>query len=137
PIHFGMVVIGKDTQVRSLEEDARAAAEAEIPVSEVIRSAVRKTPVPLEMPTPAGHGPLLTWSAANEYGVFGYEVYRAESASGPFRRMTENFILRLDESATVGSVYRWRDTSAKSNLTYYYYVGLVFEDGRRREFTAP
>jgi len=137
PVHFGMVVIGKDTQIRSFEEDLKAASEAEPAVSDLLKSAIRKPVAPLEMPKPEGNGPLLTWQAANENGVYGYEVYRGITATGPFSRVSEKFVERLDRTGLAGSIYRWRDTNAKSGVTYYYYVGIVFEDGRRREFTAP
>lgn len=137
PIHFGMVVVGKDTQIRSFEEDQKAAAEAEPAVSDLLKSAIRKPAAPLEMPKPPGTGPLLTWQATNEYGVFGYEIYRGPSKSGPFERVSDQFVKRLDVSGNVGSIYRWRDVTAKSGATYYYYVGIVYEDGRKRDFTTP
>jgi hypothetical protein len=137
PINFGAVVIGRDTQIRSFEEDQKAAAAAEPAVSDLLKNAIRQPAKPVEMPAPAGAGPLLTWQVTNEYGVFGYEVYRGDSSSGPFRRVTDDFIRRLDYSGQVGSVYRWRDASAVAGKSYYYYVGLVYEDGRKREFTTP
>lgn len=137
PLNFGMVVIGKGTQIRSMDDDLKTAAETQAPVSDVLKNAIRKPVAPLEMPRPPGNEPLLTWQAANEYGVFGYEIYRGRSKSGPFERVTREFIRRLDASGQVGSVYRWRDTSAKAGTTYFYYVGLVYEDGRKSEFTTP
>lgn len=137
PIEFGMVVIGKDTQIRSFEEDLKAAESTEPAVSDLLKSAIRTPALPLEVARPPGTGPLLTWQAANEYGVFGYEVYRSVSKNGPFERVTSTFVRRLDSSGQVGSIYRWRDTSAVPGTTYYYYVGLVYEDGRKSEFTTP
>ncbi|MEZ5462439.1 hypothetical protein [Dokdonella sp.] len=137
PIEFGALIIGKDTQIRNLDDDLRASAEAEPQVSDVIRNAIRKPPQPLEMPAPEGKGPLLTWQASNEYGVWGYEIFRGSSKDGPFKRVSHDFIKRLDSSGEIGSIYRWRDMDAESGTTYYYYVGLVYEDGRKREFTTP
>ena len=137
PIEFGVVVIGKGTQIRSFEDDLKMASEAQPPVSDVLKSAIRKPVTPFEMPRPPGSGPLLTWQATNEYGVFGYEIYRGLSKTGPFSRVTREFVKKLDVSGKMGSVYRWRDSSAKAGTTYFYYVGLVYEDGRKREFTTP
>lgn len=137
PIHFGAVVIGKDTQIRNLEEDMKASAALEPPVSSILQRATQVPVRPLEMPKPGGDGPLLTWQATSEYGVFGYEVYRAESKDGPFKRVGEGIIPRLDKSFDKGSIYRWRDADYESGKTYWYYVNVVMENGTKREFTTP
>lgn len=45
PIRFGAIVIGKDTQIRNLNEDMKAAADMEEPVASILKSAVQ-TPLP-------------------------------------------------------------------------------------------
>ncbi len=137
PIHFGAVVIGRDTQIRNLDDDMKAAASIEPSVTSLLRNATQAPVKPLEMSKPAGSGPLLTWQAAHEYGVYGYEVYRAESKEGQFRRVSPGIIPRLDKSSKKGSIYRWRDADYQSGKTYWYYVNVVMESGSKREFTTP
>lgn len=137
PVDFGAVVIGKDTKIRNLAEDMRAAANAEAPISSMLQNAIQVPVSPLEMVPPLGSGPLLTWQAAHEGGVYGYEVYRADAQDGPFKRVSSGIIPRLDQSGNQGSVYRWRDADYQSGETYWYYVNVVMESGSKREFTTP
>lgn len=135
-VRFGALGIGKDTKIMDLAEELERERTSEKPVSTVLRNAIQKPPVPLEMPKPEGNGPLLTWKSAYENGVYGYEVYRSEAKGGPFQRVSAGIIERLDQSGKLGSVYRWRDANFESGKDYWYYVNLVMNDGSKRTFTS-
>lgn len=136
-VRFGALGIGKDTQIMDLAEELNKASTAEASVTDTLKQALQQPLPPLEMPRPEGKGPLLTWQAAHEFGVYGYEVYRADAQDGPFKRVSSGIIPRLDQSGNQGSVYRWRDGDYKSGSTYWYYVNVVMENGSKREFTTP
>lgn len=89
------------------------------------------------MQNPAGEGPLMKWQAAYEYNVYGYEIYRASEEGGPYARINEKIVPVLDDSAQVGSIYRWRDNSAVSGETYWYYIGLVKANGIKSVLSNP
>ena len=135
-VRFGAMGIGKNTQVKDLAEELKKAAEVEPSVSSVLQQAMQKPISPVEMPHPVGNGPLLTWSATHENGVYGYEVYRSSSQDGSFRRVSSGIIPRLDQTGKQGSVYRWRDGDYESGKTYWYYVNLVMQKGAKRKFTS-
>lgn len=137
PLRFGAIVIGENTQVRDFEADMRAAAAREVPVSSMLKSATTKTPDPLESPMPQGSGPLLKWQAVREGGIYGYEVYRSAAAGGPFVRVNDAIIRVLDNGGEIGSAYRWRDTSAEPEKGYWYYIGTVYNDGKKSKMSEP
>ncbi len=135
-VRFGALGIGKDTQIKDLAEELKKASEVEPSVSTVLQQAMQQSTSPLELPRPDGNGPLLTWTAAHENGVYGYEIYRSGSQDGSFHRVSSGIILRLDQTGIQGSIYRWRDTDYESGTTYWYYVNLVMENGTKRRFTS-
>ncbi len=75
------------------------------------------------------------WSTASELDNFGYDVYRAESPDGPFRRLTEE---PVEGAGTSDEVHRYHfvDETIDPTKTYYYYVESVSMSGVRERFTA-
>jgi hypothetical protein len=140
-VRFGAIGIGKNTQIRSLADDLKAAQEESKSISSVLQSSVERSstnkPVPSTMPTPEGTGPLLKWQVANEYDIYGYEIFRSDSEKGPFSRVSSRIIERLEGDPEVGSIYQWRDASATSGKTYWYYINIVYNKGRKQQFTNP
>lgn len=137
PIRFGVIVIGKETKILDLNEEMKAAADVTPPVTSILQSSV-KVPVPArEMPDPAGNGPLLKWQATHEFGVYGYEIFRATEEKGQYVRMNQTIVPVLDESGEVGSIYRWRDVTATPGKDYWYYIGIVNTDGRKNTLSTP
>ncbi|MBX3696673.1 MAG: hypothetical protein KF811_02600 [Dokdonella sp.] len=140
-VRFGAIGIGKNTQIRSLADDFKAAQEDQKSISSVLRSSVAKAPVtkavPATMSTPEGTGPLLKWQVTNEYDIYGYEIYRSDAESGPYERVSEKIIERLEGDPEAGSIYQWRDNSAKAGQTYWYYIDIVYNRGRKQQFTSP
>lgn len=136
PIYFGGTVIGKNMQIRNLNEALENAKKQPASISSVLKSAtnVKK---PLEMPVPDGSGPLITWKVAGEESVYGYEIYRSGSESGPFARINKDILRRIDVTGEQGSIYRWRDNEAVSGKEYWYYVGIVYSSGEKKNLTNP
>ncbi|WP_395376222.1 hypothetical protein [Marinicella sp. W31] len=78
----------------------------------------------------------LKWRTASEYRNFGYDVYRSESLSGPFKRITQTPIPGAGTTDQI-SLYEYIDTSAKKRQRYYYFIESISEDGTRNQFTQP
>ncbi len=140
-VRFGAIGIGKDTQIRSLADDFKAAQEESKSISSVLQSSVAKAPseglVPATMLTPDGTGPLLKWQVTNEYDIYGYEIYRSDAEKGSYSRVSAKIIERLEGNPEAGSIYQWRDSSAKSGNIYWYYISIVYNKGRKQQFTSP
>ena len=135
PIPFGAAIIGKDTVVRDLEKEIEASRSSPAALSSALKSSVVSS-APLEMAIPRGDGPLLKWEMTNESTIFGYEIYRSSSANGPFARINSVIIPRLSDDAAISSVYRWRDSDAKSGNEYWYYIGVVYLNGRKESLSG-
>lgn len=137
PIRFGIIVIGKETKILDLNDEMKAAADVQPPVASILQSSVKGPTPAREMPDPPGAGPLLKWQATHEFGVYGYEVFRATNENGPFVRMNKQIVPVLDESGEVGSNYRWRDTTATTGADYWYYIGIVNTNGGKSALSTP
>lgn len=139
-IRFGALGIGKDTQIRDLAEDMKAREAQPKSISSVLQTSVTLPSAakqPAQTKTPDGKGPLLRWQVANEYDIYGYEIYRSDSEKGQFQRISQRIIQRLEGDPEAGSSYQWRDNSAQSGKTYWYYINIVFNKGRKQQFTNP
>ncbi|MGB0134178.1 hypothetical protein [Dokdonella sp.] len=85
-------------------------------------------------------GPVLKWTSKNEKGLYGYVVYRSDSASGPFLRINSRIVAKKlepegnDKSSPLMS-YEYVDESAERGKTYYYYIDAVADSGRKQKLT--
>lgn len=85
---------------------------------------------------PAGDGPLLRWSVANQGSVHGYLIYRSSVENGPMLRINKETVQVVsDDSGTAGS-YAWRDNSAESGKTYWYAVEMLKNNGEKVALTG-
>lgn len=82
-------------------------------------------------------GPVLKWQVADDIGVHGYQVFRSTSESGPFMLITVPSIPADSAKPKGVNAYEWRDESAKSGMTYWYYIGAVGKDGTKRKLSEP
>jgi hypothetical protein len=88
-------------------------------------------------PSAAGAtGPLLKWAVADDRGVHGYQVFRAESKDGPFLLQNSKTILANGKEGAV-SRYEWRDPTAQKGRSYWYYIGAVGKSGDKRKLSEP
>jgi hypothetical protein len=85
---------------------------------------------------PPGKGPLLKWTVANGRLIYGFQIFRAESEEGPFVLHNSATILANAEDDAPTS-YQWRDSSAESGKTYWYYIGIVNKDGNKQQLSGP
>lgn len=86
---------------------------------------------------PAGRGPLLKWTVADDAGVHGYQVYRSASETGPFVLVNTTTIPANAAHPKGMNAYQWRDETAESGKTYWYYIGAVGKDGSKRKLSSP
>ena len=85
-------------------------------------------------PADAPKPPVVRWSTAAEFESYGFNVYRATSADGPFERVTDEPIPGAGTSS-VPHAYRFEDHTAKPGVVYYYYVEEISTSGRARRLT--
>jgi len=137
------------TAAPAQQPPALAGNDAPPPASEIhpddARAADKKAPAQVveprkevqALPPPPGKGPLLKWTVADDGGVYGYQVFRSESESGPFVLQNQKTIrAQGGPKNSVGS-YQWRDEQATPGAAYWYYVGAVSKDGRKKQLSAP
>lgn len=138
-VRFGGLLASKTAQIRNLNEEiekrqaassqmspvsSATAAEPKLDLSKIIKSSVDHA----ESPMASGTGPLLKWQVANEQQLYGYMIYRSDGESGPFVRVNPDTILVASDGS--GWKYQWRDNTATSGQTYWYYVATVNLDGK-------
>jgi hypothetical protein len=76
---------------------------------------------------------LLRWAAGNERGVYGYIIYRAQAAEGPFVRLNST-VVRMQDGEPDGDVrrYRYADTTVEDGVEYFYVIDVVGVNARRK-----
>ncbi len=85
---------------------------------------------------PPGKGPLLKWTVANGQPIYGFQIFRAGAEAGPFVLLNPKTIASI--AKTKDSIdYQYRDNSAQSGKTYWYYIGIVYDDGRKQKLSDP
>ncbi len=87
-------------------------------------------------PTPPGEGPLLKWQVAHQGNVHGYQVFRGDSADGPFKVVGDHMVAAID-NGTGPVEYQWRDTTAVKGHTYWYYIAVMYKTGVRQALSGP
>ena len=74
------------------------------------------------------------WATASEVENYGFDVYRAERAEGPFARVNERTIAGGGTTDTPRS-YEFVDTPIDPSRVYFYYVESISLAGARERFT--
>lgn len=140
PIRFSGMVLppGLDPAVEEKDTETKPVAGTVPPKSAPadIRNAIRSQVRDANIPAPAGTGPLLKWSVADEAAVYGYYVLRADQQSGPFEKINAETIKAEEFEAGLVNSYQWRDTSAEIGKVYWYSVGTLYRDGRKEPLTS-
>ncbi len=62
---------------------------------------------------------ILSWSTATEVNTAGFNLYRAESAEGPFVRINPQ-VIPASRNTVTGSSYSYEDKDVTPGTTYYY-----------------
>lgn len=74
------------------------------------------------------------WTTASEEENFGYDVYRGDSESGPFVKLTKQPILGNGTTPETHK-YEYADDAIDPCKDYWYYVESIATDGAREKFT--
>jgi hypothetical protein len=80
-------------------------------------------------------GNTLSWTAGEEAGVHGYLIYRAVDRSGPFRRVNDE-IVRVPYDGVNPHTYSFRDEQVEPGVTYFYYLDVVSDAGKKQRFSG-
>jgi len=91
-------------------------------------------PATASQPSQTTYDNTIKWSTASEVDNFGFDVFRGDSADGPFERINAETIEgggTVDEPQS----YRFVDDTIDPYRTYYYYVESISMGGVRERFT--
>jgi hypothetical protein len=79
----------------------------------------------------------ITWETATELDNLGFNLYRADSADGPWTQLNASLIRSLvPPGSPVGAVYGYEDSTIRAGITYYYRLEAVDVYGQG-EFHGP
>ncbi len=139
------LIIAKDMQITKIGDEkpvsndnvkssdtSKDAAPGSIDLHKAVKDAVDGA----NAVAPPGTGPLLKWTIANGEGIRGFQIFRGDSEAGPFVLLNPSTI--RSTALTHDPVgYQWRDNTAVSGKTYWYYIGIVYNDGHKQQLTGP
>lgn len=96
----------------------------------------REGTVPPQTPAAAGETSTntLRWTTASEIDNFGFDVYRGDTADGPFERLTDQPVAGAG-TADVPTDYAYVDETIDPTREYFYYVESISMGGERVRFT--
>jgi hypothetical protein len=139
-VPIGGLLVGKNTKIESLENAMAASRNAQKP-EENLGLALKKlksveTEQAVQPAVPDGDGPLLRWTVDNDNVVYGYAIYRANKADGPFELQPN--VVRRSAFAREGvpSIYAVRDNTAVKGKDYWYRIATFYPDGKREFLTG-
>nr|MBP8864539.1 hypothetical protein [Anaerolineae bacterium] len=69
---------------------------------------------------PQGNAIRVTWETAQELDNLGFNLYRGESAAGPWTRLNAELLPAQNPGATFGATYEWLDADVTPDMTYFY-----------------
>jgi len=137
-VDVGGIYLDDSTKVHSLNDElASGGAQSSAPHADLQTSLKRAVAEKPETPTPAGQGPLLKWQVANESDIYGYAIYRGDSADGKFTRANEQIVRAENGGNNITATYQWRDNSAQKGREYWYYITIFNNSGRKTQLTGP
>jgi hypothetical protein len=77
-------------------------------------------------------GIALTWETESEVENAGFDLYRAESAAGPWTKLNAELIASAAPGGSAGATYHWTDPTAVAGQTNFYRLDAVAVDGSAR-----
>ena len=80
-------------------------------------------------------GVIVEWTTASEMANAGFYVLRSRERSSGFQRVSPSLIVGAG-TTTEQNTYTWRDTTAQTNVPYYYRLEKVSLSGERRALAA-
>jgi hypothetical protein len=139
-VNLAGLLLDDATPVQPLESaltPSRGTSQSTSANANSLASAIKQSVSPHDTPEPAGKGPLLKWQVGNESGIYGYAIFRGDSADGKFARINEQLIRARNEGDNITSDYQWRDTGAAAGKEYWYYIAIFYSEGRKQQLTGP
>jgi hypothetical protein len=149
PIDIGGVLLDKTDRIISIDEQAKAVesdaakqtsalSSSKVDLKKAIASVSQTKKSKINQVAAEGNGPLLKWQVSNEQAIHGYLVYRSDNENGGFIRINkETVLVTSDLSPGIVSGYQWRDTTAEAGKAYWYYIGIIYNDGHKQQLTGP
>jgi hypothetical protein len=126
PLAYGGMVVSPQARVEDLDVSALAPPPA--------RAAAAAAPAPAAAPAAAAPPPRgLSWRTRHDDDLYGYLVYRADRAVGPFRRVSG--VIRVQTEHGADHSYVFDDPAAVPGRTYFYYLDTIDPRGRTERFS--
>ncbi len=134
------LMVRDDFKPKTLDAEAlaKAASSPASPAATPDLGAAIKNSIeaPAELAPLPGTGPRLKWTVANGLTLYGFQIFRSTSPDGPF--LLQNVpVLRAMADDNSPKAFQWRDNSAESGKTYWYYIGTVDNHGVKARLTSP
>lgn len=77
---------------------------------------------------------VIRWVTQSEEDVFGYDVFRGASETGPFQRINAETILGVG-TTDLPQRYQFSDGAIRAGTVYWYYIESVSLSGERSKLT--
>jgi hypothetical protein len=74
------------------------------------------------------------WSTETEMNTAGFNLYRGESADGPFDMKVNDQLIAPAKDPMTGGKYQYVDNTAKPGVTYYYRLEEVEKNGATNHY---
>ncbi len=74
------------------------------------------------------------WRTETEMNTIGFNLYRGESAEGPFDVKVNDQLIPSSADALTGASYSYIDRTARAGVIYYYQLEEVEQNGRTNTF---
>ena len=141
-VAFWPLLVPADTKVKTidpqkmLKDEEEAGAHSKSTKTVDLERAVEDAVNAGTQQAPPGKGPLLKWTIANSQAIHGFQIFRADAESGPFVLLNAKTIPSIAKTPdSIG--YQYRDDSAQTGKTYWYYIGIVYNDGHKQALSGP
>ena len=79
---------------------------------------------------------MLKWTVANGRLIHGCQIFRSDAEDGPFVLQNQATV-RSKAEDDEPTPYQYRDNAAASGKTYWYYIGIVYNDGHKQQLAGP
>jgi len=71
----------------------------------------------------------VVWQSANELNLKGFNIWRADSKQGEFKKLNAALVTAKNSGNPIGAKYKFGDKRVKSAKTYFYKIEIVHADG--------
>ena len=131
------IILAADGVVDTLKPEAEAISQTSVSSrSNDVHNALKLATADARDATIAGAGPLLRWAISNGDLVHGFQIFRSNTENGNYLLLNKD-VVPSKENGKETANYQYRDNSAESGKSYWYYVGIVYNDGHKQPLTQP